>query len=430
MTKIFSAGNKFSSFLGMCFKHMDYMPVILHASNELRADNGSSTLPRHSQSQDFNNPFSNEDEKFDLLERAHWLINEIALEPQGLIDKMKEVSGHTHQVQWALSTCAMSIAALRNLMILYPENTNNFGTKLHDILKLMMSREFRFADTHEWHEDPLDSLAGDNSHIAYLSLLAWAMGNYRLATGDTSNDALHKDICEALVRRMKSVKSMNLPSYTDGTVVLHHMLFALLALKDYGNIHNHDYDELIAEWIEIQRHHFMDNRTGLLISKYRPDARKSRVSGTSSALNTALLCMLDPELGARQYRRFVKFFLTGNRFFGVKEYEKRKVSLSFDPNTGPLIHGVSTAATAYAIGASSVLGNWATREALLNTMDLLGKTVESKGMRHYKMSELFPVGEAVTLAMRTFTPPHFLTNCKSIKSIKLRHPAFRQIPQF
>lgn len=52
-------------------------------------------------------------------------------------------------------------------------------------------------------------------------------------------------------------------------------------------------------------------------------------------------------------------------------------------------------------GSATYFGDWKTRYEFLRTAEIAGNTKKEKEMRHYQMSELFLVGEATALAMRT-----------------------------
>ena len=59
------------------------------------------------------------------------------------------------------------------------------------------------------------------------------------------------------------------------------------------------------------------------------------------------------------------------------------------------------AAKVAAKGAATYFGDWEFRYQILRTAEMVGGTKKEKGMRHYKISNMFLVGEATVLAMRT-----------------------------
>ena len=66
--------------------------------------------------------------------------------------------------------------------------------------------------------------------------------------------------------------------------------------------------------------------------------------------------------------------------------------------------GLSPTGTAFGIGGASYFQDWDLRKRFLRTGEWAGFTVSSKRSRHYLLSDYVPVGEAITLAMRTAVP--------------------------
>ena len=56
---------------------------------------------------------------------------------------------------------------------------------------------------------------------------------------------------------------------------------------------------------------------------------------------------------------------------------------------------------AFAIGAATYFNDWEFRYKMLRTAEVVSGTKKEKDMRHYKIAEMFLVGEATVLAMRT-----------------------------
>ena len=87
--------------------------------------------------------------------------------------------------------------------------------------------------------------------------------------------------------------------------------------------------------------------------------------------------------------------------FGIREKLNELPKFSFDPDAGPIVHGLSASGTAWAIGAATYFGDWEYRSKILRTAEFAGCTQHAKGERHYRLSEIAIVGEAVALAMKT-----------------------------
>lgn len=156
---------------------------------------------------------SQQKEKNDILQRKNWLVEKIVVEPRQLLKEMPEGLGLQFQGEWALYSCSMLAKALANISNLYPETKHESIKTIDSLIQIVKSRELRLYDKLRWEEDPLDSIAGDKSHISYLSHLAWMIGNYRKIGGCDKYNALHDSLCEAMNRRILTSECMNLPTY-------------------------------------------------------------------------------------------------------------------------------------------------------------------------------------------------------------------------
>ena len=73
-------------------------------------------------------------------------------------------------------------------------------------------------------------------------------------------------------------------------------------------------------------------------------------------------------------------------------------------DSGPVIFGLSPTGTAFGIGGATYFQDSDIRKRFLKTGEWAGFTVFSKHSRHYLLADYVPVGEAITLAMRTAVP--------------------------
>lgn len=71
------------------------------------------------------------------------------------------------------------------------------------LIEIVMSSEIREYDRKRWWgEDALASFEDNHSHVSYLSILAWMMGEYKELGGGNKYDELYGRICYTLNRRM------------------------------------------------------------------------------------------------------------------------------------------------------------------------------------------------------------------------------------
>ena len=346
-------------------------------------------------------------ERKDILGRADWLLKEVSVkDPEQLIGKMPEIIGRQIQGEWAIYACSMTAFALCNIIKLFPDTKDKYLHCIPELIELVNTPTIRFYDTMLWKEDAMETLDGNNSHMTYLSILAWMIGQYRLAGGDGRYDVLHRKLCDTLNRRMRQSRDLNLPSFPNGVVFLPDMMFCLLALKDYGKLYNGEFEDTVSLWLQMAKNHWIDKKTGLLYSCYHRNRTAGRVSGAYAGLNCTGLAMLDEEFGREQFQIMkrtlgVQFGDEFEPYIAIKEYLHSSSKISFDIDAGPVIYGLSPSGISFSMGAATYLGEWSFRKGLLATAELGGHTVKSRNTRHYKLAEIMLTGEAITLAMRT-----------------------------
>ena len=129
-----------------------------------------------------------ETEKEDILKRRNFLIEQVAVEPQALLAKMPSAVGPQYQGEWAIYSASMLSAALTNIALIYPETKHESLLNIDKLIMLVMSPELRQYDIDRWGEDPLETLSVDESHVSYLSHLAWMISGYKQLGGDNSYD--------------------------------------------------------------------------------------------------------------------------------------------------------------------------------------------------------------------------------------------------
>lgn len=347
---------------------------------------------------------SQQKEKNDILQRKNWLVDKIVVEPRQLLKEMPGGLGLQFQGEWALYSCSMLSKALSNISILYPETKQESINTIDSLIQIVKSPELRLYDKMRWGEDPLDSIAGDKSHISYLSHLAWMIGNYRKIGGGDNYNALHDSLCKAMNRRILESECMNLPTYPGEDIYIPDMLVAIVALTDYAQLNNGKYQNTVNRWIQRAKSEWIDSETGLLRSFLPLDGNTSVLSpikGSYSTLNTYYLTQIDSEFAKEQYSHLKEAFLKDSWLTGFKEYPDGSGFLGMDMDAGPIIFGLSPSGTAFGIGCATYFNDTDLRKHLLKTAEIAGHTVSWNGKRRYLLANIALVGETITLAMRT-----------------------------
>ena len=347
-------------------------------------------------------------EKKEIIRRANYLTAKVATSPQQLLNEMPSGIGTQFQGEWALYTCSMTSAALANIAILYPQNKELSIKFIGQIIDIAMSEEIREYDRLRWKEDPMDGIYGSLSHISYYSHLAWMISRYKQIGGDSKYDDLYHSLCDAMNRRIRQSKSLNLPTYPGEYIYIPDMLVAIVALANYSSQYNGKYFSTVNLWMERAKREWIDNETGLVASFLEEDKDSIQivlpVKGSYSALNCYYLSLVDPEFAKEQYDCLMKNYKQGFPFAGIKEYHDRTCLFGMDIDAGPIIFNLSPSGTAFTIGCATSLDDMEFRNKLLKTAEIGGSTVTWFGKSHYLLANLALVGEAIVLAMRTSAP--------------------------
>jgi len=354
-------------------------------------------------------------EKTDILKRRKYLIRQTMVEPQVLIDKMPNIIGDQFQREWAIYTYSMFSTALTNIAHLYPETREESLKIVDSLIEKTMSPEIRKYDMHRWGEDPLESLKGDNSHLSYISILAWMISHYKFLGGTDKYDNLFQTLCETMNRRLYQHESLCLETYPGEPIYIPDMLVAIAALSNYSKLYKGKYSETVETWIKKAKSQFIDENSGLLCSTIDINnnflEKQSEIRGSFSALSCYYLTFIDKEFAKEQYEKLKELFLQTLLIKGIKEYQTENQIYKFDIDAGPILFNFSPSGTAFAIGSATYHKDFKLRKKLLYTAEVAGSSVSFHGEKHYLLANFALVGEAIVLAMKSATeweaPVHF-----------------------
>lgn len=343
-------------------------------------------------------------EKEDILARKDYLQGKLIVKPSVVLSEMPVAIGTQFQGEWALYSCSMLSAALVNISQLYPETKAGNIQLVDSLINIVMSPELRHYDTMRWGEDPLESLAGDESHVSYLSHLAWMICGYKQISGDSKYDELLSSLCSSMNRRILNRSSLNLPTYPEESIYIPDMLVAIVALNQYADMNNGKYRSTVKKWTERAQKEWIDPKTGLLVSFLHENGDQYGgvpVKGSYSALNCYYLTFIDEAFAKQQYEKLKSLFWKDGAIPGLKEYHDRTCHFGLDIDAGPILFELSPSGTAFMTGAATYFNDLKTRNDILNTAEIAGHTVRLNGKRHYLLADVALVGESIMLAMRT-----------------------------
>ena len=348
-----------------------------------------------------------ESERTDIFRRRNYLLAKVIVKPQELINSMPSAVGSHFQGEWAIYSTSMLSAALVNIAKLYPETREEAVENIDSLIQITMSPELRRYDSTTWGEDPLESLSGDNSHISYLSLLAWMISGFKTIGGDGRYDDLFDSLCETMARRITGSTDLNLQTFPGTYIFVPDMLVAIVALANYARLNGGKYRDVVDLWLANMQANHMDPETGLIMSLV-PDGEtwvgNRPVLGSYSALSVYYLTFVDENFAREQYGLLKKAFLKKRPFTGFRELVKGTKGPILLMDSGPIVFGLSPTGTAFGIGGATYFQDGSLRKRFLRTGEWAGFSVSSKRSRHYLLADYVPVGEAITLAMRTAVP--------------------------
>ena len=345
-----------------------------------------------------------ESEKVDILERRNYLVDKLVTSPREVLDEMPIGIGVQFQGEWALYSCSMLSAALVNISQLYPETKEENLQYIDSLIQIVMSPEMRYYDTMRWNEDPLESLNGDNSHVSYLSHLAWMICGYKEIGGSNKYDKLLSSLCTTMNHRILLSKGFNLPTYPGEAVYIPDMLVAIVALEKYADMNHGKYRSTVRKWINKAKKEWMDEETGLLVSFVDENGKpykEAPVKGSYAALNCYYLTFIDEALAKQQHEKLKYLFWKDGFVSGLKEYWDRTCPIGLDMDAGPILFELSPSGTAFFTGSSTYFDDSEVRTEILRTAEIAGHTIRIGNKRHYLLADVALVGEAIMLAMRT-----------------------------
>lgn len=344
-----------------------------------------------------------ETERTDILNRRNYLIEKVITDPEKLLAEMPVAVGPQFQGEWALYSASMLSAALTNIAEIYPETGTESIAHIDSLIQIVMSQEIRRYDAGRWGEDPLETLDGNESHISYLSHLAWMISGYKQVGGDGKYDELYSRLCKTMNRRILKSPNLNLPTYPGEYIYVPDMLVAIVALANYSRQNDGEYWPTVHAWLNEMQSNWIDKKSGLIMS-FIPDGDwigKLPAKGSYSALTCYYLTFVDEGFALSQYKRLKENFYQKRPIAGFKEYYDRKCLLGFDIDAGPIVLNLSPTGTAFGLGAATYFEDYEVRNGFLRTAELAGFTVSSGEQRHYLLANVALVGEAIALAMRT-----------------------------
>ena len=179
---------------------------------------------------------------------------------------------------------------------------------------------------------------------------------------------------------------------------------AIFALYACDRMFPPEHGTVIARWTEKVRA-LRDPKTGLLGHRVSADsgALLDGPRATSMCITLRFLVEATPELGAGLYDAFRRNMMTTRLGLPcVREYP-HGVSGSGDVDSGPLIFGISTSASAVTIGAARIIGDREAVAGMVSAAEALAFPITWRGSKRYAAG-ILPVADAFLAWSNTARP--------------------------
>ncbi|HUS64015.1 MAG TPA: hypothetical protein VMZ28_05700 [Kofleriaceae bacterium] len=297
----------------------------------------------------------------------------------------------------------MTALGLAQIALAHPELRERYAPIVTKAAIRSFLPEMRDFGTRAWSEDALASLEGDHGH-AYLAYAALAVGMAR-TIDPAFPDAVarrHDALIAAYERRLLASRTGLIETYpneaypTDVAAVA-----AAIAVHTRATGRRHD--AVLAHWAEGVRRFQIDPKSGLVIQ--RMDARTGAARDAPRGSGTGLAAYF-AGFADRSIARLLSDGLFRHRssflgFGAIREYADGHAG-SGDVDSGPVLFGVSVAATGFALAPARAFGRSDDLRALYRTVDLFGLPI-GFGAGH-RFATGGPIGNALLLALLTSGP--------------------------
>lgn len=344
---------------------------------------------------------------------ARWLRDEPSLQQQLAAEaiafearddgRAAVPSGNRFAGEWALVTHQMTALGLGQLCLSHPDWRERYAPVVTRAAVKSFMPEMRDFGTRAWAADALAVLDRPDGH-AYLAYAALALGMARLV--DRAFPAAiavqHDALIAAYARRLLASPTGLIETYP-GEAYPTDVAAVAAAIAVHGRATGSDHRAVLAHWAERVRAAQIDPASGLVIQRMGADDARPhdapRSSGTGLAAyfagfaDRSVATLLADGLFRQERALF--------GFGAIEEYALGH-SGAGDIDSGPVLLGVSVAATGFALAPAHALRRSADFERLYRTTDLFGLRVAHGDTTRFAVGG--PIGNALLLAFLTSGP--------------------------
>lgn len=343
------------------------------------------------------------------LDRRYKYLSSMVVEGSFGPDSLPTFVGKRFQIEWSIATMSMVGFAFVNRAFRFPEYEKETQEVVAKLIQRMLKPDIREFERLHWGWDALKALEQpgsqrDRGSIGYLGHLNFLLGAFRMLGGDNRYSDLHLKISDALARRLLSSHSLFVETFPGEIYVPDNLVvLASLALFDKAE-RSEKYQELLKRWLDRCREEMTDKRSKLLVPWVQA-ANGQPVGGfrgSYAAWNLFYLPFIDKEFARGEWARLKQLGRINPvpGFYALREFYPGEHGRA-DIDSGPVLFGMSTSGTGFAMAPASLFEDRETLLGLLRTAEFAGFTIHGSTGSRYLLAPL--VGDAIVLAGRTAT---------------------------
>lgn len=338
--------------------------------------------------------------------RLAYLIDKTSREPFQVNDMPSFLPGQ-FKGEWTLVSYSMTAAAIANLAFTHPQSQPGATDQIGRLIEIVLTPEFRAFDTARWGQDALQSLGQPAGHIGYLGHLNFMLAAYHLVGGQQPERRHLFERVSLHLRRVIEASPCLCAETYPGEIYVPDNAVVIASLSLYERMGAQSEADIGVRWLSFAQERLSDPETGLFVFRLSGNGWPMQGSrGSGSAWSIFYLSYFAPEAAIRHYwllkQHFGKRLLPG--VGGVCEWPGCQ-KVAGDLDSGPLILGLSPAATGFAMAGAKLAQDAPFLRMLSLTAELAGFTAQFRGRRRYLVAERIAplVGDAILLAMKTVT---------------------------
>ncbi len=335
----------------------------------------------------------------DVLMRRNFLVNTLSKGPSAA--DLFQTGDAQYAGEWTIGTYGMATYALTNIAMIKPDTALESSKIIARWIEFCIDPKIANFDEFAWNEKPLDKnvLAKDYGHIGYYAHINLMLGCYALLNNDGRFKALHREISDAIARRMLKYSHRHIETYPGETYPPDNTV-AAASLRVADMTSGTDYKKIVDEWVEASKK-IEQPGYGLIVFQIDINTGKplQTFRGSNIGWNSFFMPLVDEEYAKVQFERFKKHMLF--RFIGFAAFREYPHGGWFrmDRDTGPVIFGLGGTATGFSVAGAKWSRDRVLLTLLLRPFEFLGvSTVRGEQKRYLAVPV---VGDAIMLAMKT-----------------------------